>query len=78
MLSKFNTACSSVSLHIQSKTELALSLAVQGYSPIQTHYTNQMKQERREIIQFIHTHKDMFMWNETGRGVHDHHSLSKQ
>jgi len=32
----FNTACSSVSLHSQLKTRLALSLAVQAYSPTVT------------------------------------------
>jgi len=47
LLSNFNTACSSVSLHRQLKTRLALSLAVRGYSPTQTHYTIQMKHEMR-------------------------------
>jgi len=28
------------------KTRLALSLAIQGYSPTKTHYTNKMKQKR--------------------------------
>jgi hypothetical protein len=32
----------------------------------------------QEIIQFIHTDQGVLMWNETGRGVHDHHSLFKQ
>jgi hypothetical protein len=47
LLTDFNTACSFVSLHRQWRTRLGLLLAFQGYSPTQTHYTNQMKQERR-------------------------------
>jgi len=47
LLTNFNTACSCVSLHRQLKTRLALSLAVLGHSPTQTHYTNQSKWERR-------------------------------
>jgi len=58
-----------------------LSLAVQGQSPTQTHYTNQsnMKEEGKvtwQIKRFFHTHQGMFMGNETGWCVHDH-SLSK-
>jgi hypothetical protein len=47
LLTNFNTACSFVSLHTQLKARLALSLAAKGYSPTQTHYTNQSKQVRR-------------------------------
>jgi hypothetical protein len=32
----------------------------------------------QQIKTFIHTHQGVFMWNETGMGVHDHHSLFKQ
>jgi len=32
----------------------------------------------QQIKSFFHTHQGMFMWNETGRGVHGHHSLFKQ
>jgi len=47
LLTNINAACSFVGLHRQMKTRLALLLAVWGYSPPQTHYTNQFKQERR-------------------------------
>jgi hypothetical protein len=32
----------------------------------------------QQIKTFFHTHQGGFMRNETGRGVHDHHSLFKQ
>jgi hypothetical protein len=31
-----------------------------------------------KINTFFHIHQGMFMWNETGRGVQDHHSLFQQ
>jgi len=43
LVTNINTACRSVSLYRQLKTRLASLRAVQGYSPIQTHYTNQSK-----------------------------------
>jgi hypothetical protein len=47
LLSNFDMACSSLSLHRQMKRRMTLLLAVQDYSPTMTHYTNQSKQERR-------------------------------
>jgi len=47
LLTSFNTACSTISLHRQLKTRVAFLLAVRGYSPTQTHYMNQLKLERR-------------------------------
>jgi hypothetical protein len=46
LLSNFEIACSSESLHRQLKIRLALSLSIQGCSSTQTRCTNQMKQER--------------------------------
>jgi hypothetical protein len=46
-LANYNSACHFVNLHRQMKTRLALSLEFQGYYPKQTHYTTQLKQERR-------------------------------
>jgi hypothetical protein len=28
-------------------------------------------------IKTFHTHQEVFMWNESGRGVHKHHSIFK-
>jgi hypothetical protein len=58
-----------VSLHRQLKTKLALSLAFQGYSPTQKHYTNQSKQggkkkteePMQQIKTFFHTQQGVLM-----------------
>jgi hypothetical protein len=46
LLINFNTAYSFVTLQRHFKITLSLSFAVQGFSPTQTHYTNQSNQER--------------------------------
>jgi hypothetical protein len=69
LLTNFNTACNSVSLHRQLKTRLALLLAVQDYSPTQTHYTNQSKHERRlekypnKLRHSSVPPEELFVWN---------------
>jgi hypothetical protein len=54
---------------------LVLSHTDTLYQPAKTgKKAGEMTQQNRT---FFHTHSGIFMWNETGRGVHDHHSLFK-
>jgi len=84
LLTNFNTACSSVSLHRQLKTRMALPLAAQGYYyPTDTlHQPVKIWKKTGEMTQqiktFSHTYQGAFMWNESVRGVYDQHSLFKQ
>jgi hypothetical protein len=67
---------------LQSKTDFVASSPRLIFHTDTLHQSVETGKKVRKMTQqsktFFFTHQEEFMWNETGRDIHDHHSLFKQ